>query len=875
MSQRSEASSPPRTTSRQTPGAARCFRPVTPRLTLAAAAAIPCIPYLPLLVRGETLWFRDFSLYFVPMKALLVELWRGGQLPLWDPYLRNGLPFLANPQTGVFYPPSLLLVAFGLDPGLTLFLLLHIAAAGAGYYLFLRALRLHPLACLLGGVAFALGGYAASLLNVLNNLQAAAWVPWILLGAVRVRLQPGRASWAGLLMGVTLAILGGELQIAALGVCLGLAVLLALEVGAQGEAGAGAATAEVSPAPAHARLLGAGLLALATAGALCIAAVQLLPTAELLRESVRQAGLPFEMASADSFHPASLFSVAFPRPFTPGEAVGGIADVGRMPWLLSAYAGIPVVLLACLGAGRERRRWTLFWCAAAISGILLALGSRSPVFRLAYEVLPPFRALRYPEKFLLLPALALPALAAGGLERVLAGRVPVAGTAAGVAVVALSAAGSLLWMEGTGRAAPGTALAAAAGVTLVTAALLLARRTGRLDARPAALLLCALTTLDLGAAARAVNPSVPWRFYEKPWAARVLDREGADPRTFRVRSTPLAADMEQVTLVPRAQIFSNHYFFQQSLVPNLGQLHGYLQQDGGAGIETRDTADLIDALIGTDLPRGFRLLRLMGVGYLVSAVPLPAEEVEEIATHADMPARVVRLRRTLPRAYVASRWEVVRDPGAALRRALEDGFPMGEAVVLDRAPGGSPGVSSGEAFRSIRMDAAAAGPAAKAGSGATPAALGRARWEPAALRVEVELAAPAVLVVTDSYYPGWHATVDGRRVPLLRANGYQRAVAVPAGRHNVALEYRPASFATGAAVSVASLIIVGAALAAPRRGRPAPPTATPAEPQPLRTASAPPPPTAGSGSARGAVPGSRRPAPGRTPARARSGGRPA
>ena len=62
----------------------------------------------------------------------------------------------------------------------------------------------------------------------------------------------------------------------------------------------------------------------------------------------------------------------------------------------------------------------MFWCAAAVAGIVLALGRHSPAFELAYELVPAFRSLRYPEKFLLLPALAAPSLAAAGVERLLA-----------------------------------------------------------------------------------------------------------------------------------------------------------------------------------------------------------------------------------------------------------------------------------------------------------------------------------------------------------------------------------------------------------------------------------------------------------------------
>jgi hypothetical protein len=763
------------------------------RLAAIAAAAIPCLPFLPLLAAGETLWFRDFSLYFVPMKALLVDAWRTGALPVWDPHIRNGLPFLANPQTGVLYPPTALLVAFGLEPGLTLFLLLHLAAAGLGLHLFLRAAGFAPVAALTGGVAFGLGGYVASLVNVLNNLQAAAWIPWLLLFAVRLARAGGRSrgAWAGLAAAAALAILGGELQLAALGFALALAVPLALD------RDAGAAT----PASSRARRLrapAAAVLALAAAAAVC--AVQLVPTLELVRESVRNAGLPFELAAQDSFEPRSLPTLAFPRPAVPGTATEGARLTGRMPWLLSAYAGLAVVWLAVAGVGRPRRRWSAFWCAAAVAGVVLALGRHSPAFELAYDLVPAFRSLRYPEKFLLLPALAAPSLAAAGVERLLAGRLTRARIAAGLAAVGGAAAAGLILPAAGGRVPAGAAGLSAMLVALGAGAVLVAALARRLAPERAAAILVAVVAVDLGLPARAVNPSVPWRFYDRPWASGVLASRGEDPRTFRVRASPPGADMEQVAVLPRARVFSNHYLFQQSLAPNLAQLHGWLQQDGGFGIETRDTAELIDLMREQDAEGTLRLLRLLSVRYLVTSLPVGSSAGERIAKHPELPIEVVKLGRALPRAYLAEEWEILPERPDALRRALAPDFPAARRVVLDRAP------------------AAAAPRPAFVPRG--PARIVSQAWERDRAGFEVRAPRPSMLVVTDTHYPGWEARVDGRPAPLLRANGYLRAVAVPPGLHRVEMRYRPRSLAIGGAVSAGSLLLVAAGfLAAGRHGR--------------------------------------------------------
>ncbi|MGI9107918.1 MAG: YfhO family protein [Pyrinomonadaceae bacterium] len=79
-------------------------------------------------------------------------------------------------------------------------------------------------------------------------------------------------------------------------------------------------------------------------------------------------------------------------------------------------------------------------------------------------------------------------------------------------------------------------------------------------------------------------------------------------------------------------------------------------------------------------------------------------------------------------------------------------------------------------------------------------------------RMEVETTsnAPAFLVTSDVFYPGWRATVDGTPAPLFQTNYAFRGVAVPAGTHTVRFEFKPRSFYKGALLSAASLLLLGA-----------------------------------------------------------------
>jgi uncharacterized membrane protein YfhO len=77
------------------------------------------------------------------------------------------------------------------------------------------------------------------------------------------------------------------------------------------------------------------------------------------------------------------------------------------------------------------------------------------------------------------------------------------------------------------------------------------------------------------------------------------------------------------------------------------------------------------------------------------------------------------------------------------------------------------------------------------------------------VEIEAETAGEVLLVLTDTYYPGWEARVDSVPVEIFRANGLHRAVRVPAGRHSVVFEYRPASLRWGLALSVGSGLVLG------------------------------------------------------------------
>ncbi len=140
----------------------------------------------------------------------------------------------------------------------------------------------------------------------------------------------------------------------------------------------------------------------------------------------------------------------------------------------------------------------------------------------------------------------------------------------------------------------------------------------------------------------------------------------------------------------------------------------------------------------------------------------------------------------LPRAFVVSTFEVLVDDESVLKRLVAEDFDPAERVLLERQPNVSMGRTS---------------------------ARGRAEvltYHPEHVRVAVETRSEAFLVLSDTFYPGWRAYVDGEEVEIFRANYLFRAVRVPRGSSSVEFRYSPLSYRVGKLLSVIGVIAVGA-----------------------------------------------------------------
>ena len=723
----------------------------------------------------------DLASFLYPTYRFAAASLSAGNLPLWNPHLYGGAPFLADLQTGLLYPPNRLLFALVPDFGykaMEWLVVLHVLLAGWFAYFCLRYLEpgrpLHAVAALAGALAFMFSDLFVVHFGNLNLIAVVAWLPLILLlfwRAIRSR-RLSLAVWAGVALGVST--LAGHLQMTLfIGLALAVAALLA--------AAEAYRTRQGWPWP---------LLALAVTAAvgMGLSALVLLPAWQYAQLSPR-ASLPYEQAARYSLIPGLLGEMVVPALFNSREpsVYWGVWDRVAV-----GYLGILPLLLAGLAVLIVRGRRVRLFAVLAIVAFLLALGGQSVFHGWAYALLPGFDQLRAPARLIVVLDLALAALAALGLDRLLRPLERPARIAFGRAwrwllwlgLAALVAGGLWAYLvtfyaQDRDPAVFWRVSLAASGVIwallMLGAALawLGARRFGRLRRSTLGVLAVLLIFVDLASvqAYTDLGAEPPTAGFDHPQAVAFLEN---DPGLFRIDSrTDVAATWQ----------------------PDLALLAGLY--DVGGVDNPLVIADMARYWEGTG-GRSSRLYDLLGVRYVIGSKDVVLDWSKfTLAFDGDPDVNIYRNSTALPRAFVVHEAVVAAGHEDAWQRIHAAGFDPGSSVVLE----------SGEPL--------ATGPASGQTAGVTVIS-----YETDAAEFDVDSPAAGYLVISDPFYPGWQAHIDGERAPLLRADYAFRAVPVPAGRHRVELAFRPAPWKIGQAISAGTaLLLLALAVAAVLRRR--------------------------------------------------------
>jgi hypothetical protein len=732
----------------------------------------------------------DLAQFLYPTYKFAAEWWTRGVIPLWNPYLFGGAPFVGDIQSGIFYPINLL-TFFISNPfafrDMELLPVLHFFIAGAGMYLFLRYALLGtnnhtPLgraACLAGAIAFEFSDLFITHFGNLNIIATIAWMPLVLLFYRRsvTDRRPALSIVAGILLAI--AFFAGHIQMFLfIVIALGLFAILQM-------------TDSKWEMPSRGSwlttLLNSPLAALALTGTVAfgLSAPTLLPSLEMAQHTLRVA-FPYEQAAQFSLPPAQLIGLLVPGFFGRGPQEAW----GPWPRVEVGYLGVFPLLLALLAFVVRRDSLTRFLGGFTLIGLALALGGFAILHGWLYEWVPGFGQLRAPVRFIVLfdfGAATLAALSFDYLMNAVAGASPgafkrlVQIAPFAWLLIALSAGSTAYAILILGQNQD-AALFARMGVAvnglvffillLGLSLALIVERNHQFFGKDAwaalALVLIFFDLLSLGAYVD-LSTDNPAQVFDHPDAIAFLKSDGD---LYRVDARETGVDG---TWPPDTSIVHNLFDVNGDNPLVLADFDRYWQSLGS---------------------RSSRLYDLLNIKYLVGRKGVPLDFGKfKLAYDGDPAFNVFENTRVLPRTSIVYNRRVVPDQAGALAAIHSPDFDPTQTVVLER------GLNSEQTGVNSQQS--------------TAKVIG---YGPNEILIATNTPSAGVLVLSEVYYPGWQAWVDDQPVDVLRADFLFRAVELPAGTHRVRLLYDPASYKIGLALfAITGIGLVGLSIWGKRR----------------------------------------------------------
>lgn len=364
--------------------------------------------FFPVLFLGRAYFANDLLYFFGPHALFLREQLFRGSIPLWNPYVLGGQPFLADLQNLFFYPPQWFCLLLPFPAGLGFFQAFHAWLAAFGMALFLQHHGLGKTACRLGGVLYAFSLFMWWELIHPPVLAAFAWIPWLFFAIERFLEKPCglRAFFCGLTF--ALLFLGGSLQVLVGAFWSAAAYFLFRLLGEKRAVFRGISKKKLL---FHAAAIFFGLLPLF---------LQALPTLEFSKQTFRGEELPYTFNAQYNLQPKTLVQFLFPQYGLPEGQTVEVLIQNTQDWLANfGYLGlwVPFLALFALFCGNTPKRSVrFFFFACALLFLFISFGKYSPIHRVVTEWLPGFDRIRVAFRFLYFYVFSLAFLAASAFH---------------------------------------------------------------------------------------------------------------------------------------------------------------------------------------------------------------------------------------------------------------------------------------------------------------------------------------------------------------------------------------------------------------------------------------------------------------------------
>ena len=685
---------------------------------------------------GNFIGGSDIARYFLWNEQFIKEQLMSGHLPLWNPYYYSGHPFLANPQTFVFYPATLLYAALPLPWAFNIDTLLHVYLAALGTYLLVSLITESKNAGLASAIIYCLNGYFMNKICSGNQtmVHTAALLPWVFY-LFEKGYKTGQTRFfvfTGIIFG--LQILSGEPQNNYY-TLLFLVIYTLIRY-----------FAAPRPQQSESFYQPGIILVLILLISFGISAAQVLPSFEFMSLSDR-AEKTYQFATAYSFPPENFFT--FLTPSLENSSINPYVDPG--------YTGIMSLILAMTGVILYRSR-PYIWCfrIIALIAVTIMLGKYTPLYHL-YYLFPGISLFRIPARCMIIFVFSLAVLAGFGVQQLCRPDTPKKNHTTAIALwlvlfVSLFAGMNFLEVPLFSKEI------LTAVVFFIIAFVLISLSRFLKNKSVVAGLIIAILFAELYFF---YHPTIPIINENKVFAKQPYEYQFANDNSFFRVATPLDALLGE----------NFHYCGINGYTPlALKSYFRFVHEMADVPIlkETRNTLN----------PQIFHRntvfsSKVLNIKY---AYINDANEFEMIT--AD---------KIMPRAALVGQVVVLPELNDQLQYMKRPDFdPQQQILLQSPLPKSTHPSAKGTEANSVTIT----------------------KYQPERIELNCVSDTDTCLVLSELFYPGWQAYLDGEKVQILRADYLLRAIALPAGHHKVVFVCKPMSLLIGGVITILTIILI-------------------------------------------------------------------
>ncbi len=694
----------------------------------------------------------DPILQTYPWGKLVIDNFKSLNFPLWNPYSFSGQPLLANIQSAPFRFTNLLFFVFPFNISWTLHIILPLILTGSFMFIFLRSLNLSILSSTFGAIVLPFSGYFVAWMTWGGITATAMFLPLILFCINKLFEKISPVVFIILFFSVSQTILSGHWQTGSYIFLTSILFTIFKHF------------SQKSFKP---------ILIIGTSFVLgiVISSVQILPSLEFLNFSIRDIDQAYFEGRRDWFIPYQhLIQIVAPDFFGNPSTYNywGIFNYGEFV----GFFGIIPLILAGTSVFTKGKSTTFFLTLLAIS---LILGLKNPVSEIPYAYNFTFISNMQPSRIIFLLVFSLTVLAAIGFETILKEKYR---TKFGVSSIVVAVILLILLLTAkfqtnifpnvdnfdTAKIASRNLFLPFTFALLATILIILLRSKVIKNFIPFALV--GLTMIELFRFAYKFTPfSKPSLVFPSTGITNYLSSQ---ERPFRVITT------DRRILPPNI-----------SAVYQIESIHGYdplFLNDYANLVSTWESNQTAKAgsfnRIVTPTNYDSKLADFLNVKYILTFDNIESQKFNKVFDEGK--TKLYENKNVLPRVFFVSEVVKVENRDQELQKVIDENFDLSNSAV-----------SSTFSF--------------EAKDNTSSVLISSYQDQSLVLNTNTQKQAP--LVLSNVFYPGWNAFVDGHKTEVKRVNFMFQSVVVPEGKHTVEFKYQPKSFYNGLYISALGLFL--------------------------------------------------------------------